>query len=100
MKRQAFLEACKKHKLAKLELICVVATQWNSLAQAIGRALRLRAAIDRLLQMPRYDKRGKKGLARFKLSDTEWALLSSLYDLLEVCLSHFSRALTLAHVLQ
>lgn len=60
---------CAKEKTPELQIIRAITTRWNSLALAIGRALKLRAALVRLLNMPKYDKIGKKGLARFKLSD-------------------------------
>lgn len=61
-----------------------VATRWNSLADAIGRAIELRPAIDKLLGLTKYDKPGKAGLRRYKLSDEEWKILIALYPLLEV----------------
>lgn len=61
-----------------------VATQWNSLAEAIGRALELRLALEKLLCSVKYDKPGKKGLQKFKLSESEWQLLEQLYPLLKV----------------
>lgn len=65
-------------------MVRVVPTRWNSLVEAIQRALFLRPAIERLLSQTKYSKRGKDGLVRFKLSTKEWKLLEELDDLLTV----------------
>lgn len=62
-----------------------VATRWNSLAEAIKRALYLRKALDRLVSLSKYDKPKKKGgLRRYRLSDDKWVILTQLYDVLKV----------------
>ncbi|GJE85026.1 hAT transposon family protein [Phanerochaete sordida] len=77
---------CIKERTHDLQMVRAIATRWNSLAQAIGRALKLRAPLTRLLSMPKYDKKGKKGLARFKLSKKEWDLLEQLHAVLTMFL--------------
>lgn len=66
-----------------------VATRWNSLADAITRALYLRKALERLLTLTKYDK-GKRqgGLRRFRLSDQEWNILTQLRAVLKVMSGH------------
>lgn len=51
---------------------------------AIGRAFKLCRVLTRLVGMSKYDQRGKKGLAQFKLSDDKWQLLEQLHELLVV----------------
>ena len=65
-------------------MVHAIVTRWNSLVQAIECALKLCQALVWLLNMPKYDKVGKKGLAHFKLSDDEWMLLEQLHSLLLV----------------
>ena len=63
-----------------------VATRWNSLAQAIARALYLRKALDRLVSLTKYDKSQRQGgLRHFRLSEQEWSILTQLYEVLKVC---------------
>lgn len=77
-------------------MIRAIVTHWNSLALAIGCALKLRRALVHLLAMPKYDQKGKKGLARFKLSVDEWLLLEQLHKMLVVCCrSSYAAALRL-----
>ncbi|GJF00030.1 hypothetical protein PsYK624_163070 [Phanerochaete sordida] len=73
---------CIKDKCPDLQMVRAIATRWNSLAQAIGRALKLCAPLTRLLTMPKYNTKGKKGLARFQLGEKEWDLLRELHALL------------------
>ncbi|GJF01012.1 hypothetical protein PsYK624_173170 [Phanerochaete sordida] len=73
---------CIKDKCPNLQMVRAITTQWNSLAQAIGRALKLCAPLTRLLTMPKYNTKGKKGLARFQLGEKEWDLLRELHALL------------------
>ena len=60
-----------------------VQTRWNSLADAIRRALDLRAALEKLLSLPKYQK-GKARLTKYKLSEAEWMLLEQLWKVLDV----------------
>lgn len=64
-------------------MIRAILTRWNSLAQAILRALELRAAIDNLLSLSKYGK-GKNNLRRFKITMAEWQLLEQLSRILQV----------------
>ena len=62
-----------------------VATRWNSLAEAISRALELRQAIDALVRLGKYDKSIKSGgLRHLRLSENEWQILTQLQDVLKV----------------
>ncbi|GJE97034.1 hypothetical protein PsYK624_132440, partial [Phanerochaete sordida] len=82
---------CIKDKVADLQMIRAIPTRWNSLAQAIGRVLKLRAPLTRLLKLPKYNKKGKKGLARFYLEDEEWDLLTQLHGVLVIFLKATER---------
>ena len=62
-----------------------VATRWNTLADAIERALYLRPGLDKFLQLTKFDKSAKRGgLRRYRLSGEEWTILHQLYDVLKV----------------
>lgn len=58
--------------------------RWNSLVEAITRALTLRPTIECLLNLSKYDKAGQQGLRRYKLSQDEWLVLVQLHDLLKI----------------
>lgn len=75
---------CIKDKVPDIQMVRAIPTRWNSLAQAIGRAIKLRAPLTRLFKMPKYTKKGKKGLARLKIEDDEWDLLIQLHAILVV----------------
>ena len=62
-----------------------VPTRWNSLAEAISRALELRKAIDALVRLGKYDKPAKSGgLRHFRLNEEEWQILVQLEHILQV----------------
>lgn len=65
-----------------------VPTRWNSLSACVTRALYLRSAIDHLLVLSKYDKRGKQGLSRYRESTEEWKILAELEPLLSVRTYH------------
>lgn len=65
-------------------MVRAVDTRWNSLVEAITRALYLKPALERLLAQTKYAKRGKHGLGDYKLTAKEWKLLAQLEDLLDV----------------
>ncbi|KAJ3549237.1 hypothetical protein NM688_g5201 [Phlebia brevispora] len=94
-----------KHELPQKQMLRAVATHWNSLAEAIGRALELRGALDWLLAQAKHDKGGKKGLRCYKLSNEKWKLLEQLFQLLKAFLqatehiSKSSKAATNLHLL-
>ena len=77
---------CAKSHIEAMEMIRSIVTRWNTLAEAIGRALYLRDAIDKLVTLAKHQKvpSGKKSIRRFKLTDDEWLLLEQLHPLLEV----------------
>lgn len=83
--REDLKACCKAVNLKPKMMKRAVATRWNSLAEAIGRALYLRAALDKLLLLTKYDK-GKRqgGLRRLRLSDEEWMILTQLHGILKV----------------
>ena len=72
-------------KITPKEMVRAIMVRWNSLTDAITRAIYLKAAIQRLLALTKYDKPGKAGLRRFKLSEFEWQILEQLHPLLQVC---------------
>lgn len=82
--REDLATSCQKAKIPSKLMLRAVATRWNSLAEAIGRALELRQGIEKMLLMSKHDKGGKKGLRRFRLSSEEWKMLEQLYPLLKV----------------
>ncbi|GJF00144.1 hypothetical protein PsYK624_164230 [Phanerochaete sordida] len=82
---------CIKERTHDLQMICAIATRWNSFLQAIERALKLRVLLTRLLLMPKYNKKGKKELARFQLSKKEWNLLEQLHAVLMMFLRAMDR---------
>lgn len=51
---------------------------------AIQRALELRSPLEKLFALPQWDKAGKTGLRRLKLSADEWSLLTELDGVLGV----------------
>lgn len=62
-----------------------VPTRWNSLAEAIGRALELRGGIDALVRLGKYDKTAKAGgLKHLRLDKREWDILKQLHEVLKV----------------
>lgn len=67
-----------------------VATRWNSMAESIGRALYLRPAIEKLLDLPQHNSTRGNRLRRFKLKDAEWDILMRLHAILKVCLPSFA----------
>lgn len=78
------LEAsCDDAGIPHKEMVRSVQTRWNSLTEAIRRALDLRAALEKLLSLPKYEK-GKSKLTKYKLSSAEWTLLEQLWKVLDV----------------
>ena len=66
-------------------MIRSIVTRWNTLAEAIGRALALRPAIEKLVTLAKHQKPASgKSIRRFQLTDDEWTLLEQLHPLLEV----------------
>ncbi len=83
--REDLKACCKAVNIAPKMMKRAVATRWNSLADAIQRALYLRLALDKLLHLTKYDKSKQAGgLRRFRLSDDEWKILTQLYTVLKV----------------
>lgn len=76
---------CEKAEITPKEMKRAVPTRWNSLAEAIGRAVELRAGIDALVRLGKYDKPAKKGeLRQYRLSPREWDILGQLHEVLKV----------------
>lgn len=61
-----------------------VATRWNSMSKCITRALSLRPALERMLGWAKYDRSGREGFRRYKLTHDEWNMLEQLDPLLAV----------------
>src|SRR5262245_6317968 len=66
-------------------MVRAVSTRWNALAEMIGRANELRAALTLLVNMEQHNKSCGVRLKRFQLSTQEWELLLQLHPLLDVC---------------
>jgi hypothetical protein len=68
-------------------MIRPVAPRWNTLTEVIGRALKIRDALNLLVHLEQHNKKGVRGmnLMRFKLAKQEWDLLTQLFPLLDVC---------------
>jgi hypothetical protein len=85
--REDLKACCERSKVKPKLMIRAVATRWNTMAELIGRAVKLREPLNLLVNLEQHN-RGSRGvcLLRFKLSKQEWELLSQLYPLLEVFL--------------
>ncbi|THH16802.1 hypothetical protein EUX98_g9241 [Antrodiella citrinella] len=81
--REDLQMSCERCNIKSMQMIRTVATRWNSMAEAITRALYLRPALEKLLSLPRYDKAGKTGLKRFRLLAPEWLILEQLEPVLK-----------------
>lgn len=73
---------CIKHKVPSKQVVRSVPTRWNSVAEMVKRALELRKALDKLVDMDRHNAVAKTRLRRFKLQPDEWELLVQLRPLL------------------
>ena len=76
--------SCEITETPPKQMVRAVDTRWNSLAEAIHRAIELKPALERLVWLAKYDKPGKAGLRRYKLTSEEWCLLEQLWPLLNV----------------
>jgi hypothetical protein len=87
--REDLKVSCERSKTKPMLMLRAVATRWNTMVELIGRALKLREALNLLVNLEQHNK-GSRGvrLNRFKLSKQEWDLLVQLHPLLEV-FSHF-----------
>ena len=65
-------------------MVRAVDTRWNSLVEAIERAIYLEKALNKLLALAKYKKPGHSDLSSLKLSDREWLLLKQLQPILHV----------------
>lgn len=74
---------CREEKLAAVGLKTPVRTRWNSLCTMLERALKIRAPVDNLVQLPQLRK---MNLSKYQLSDEEWKIMEDLYPLLDVSL--------------
>ena len=73
-----------KLKIPSRQVIRSVPTRWNSVAEMVKRALELRKALDKLVELDRHNTVAKTRLRRFKLKTDEWDLLVQLQPLLVV----------------
>lgn len=69
-----------RHRLMKR----AVATRWNSMSECISRALCLHPALERLLSWSKYNRSGRQGFRRYKLTREEWSMLEQLEPILAV----------------
>lgn len=60
-----------------------VPTRWNTVAEASGCAIELKAALDVLWDMPQHCQCTSK-LRKYKLTAGEWVILEELHGILKV----------------
>ena len=82
--RDAFLDGCKERGLHALVLIRAVANRWNTYADVIGRALKVKVVCDDICDKAKFNT-GSTRLRKYALSEEEWTILEQLYPILEVC---------------
>lgn len=80
-------KCCESCKLEPKKMIRSVETRWNSLTEVIGRALYLRPALERLVDLPHLNGTKTANLRKLKLSKDEWTILKQMHPLLKVCAS-------------
>lgn len=69
-------------------MLSPVCTQWNSMAEAIDRALSMRPALDKLVELSHHNTgNAKTHLQSYKLTAEEWRIFEELCPLLKVRLS-------------
>ena len=82
--REELHKQCVKYKITPKVLLRVVATRWNTVAEALERALEIELAIDKLVMLDQCNtSRGAK-LKKYKLSTEEWRVLKELQPILKV----------------
>jgi hypothetical protein len=67
-------------------LLHSVPTRWNSVAEMLERALKLKDVVSDLCDQAQFNKRDGVRLRRFIIQDDEWLLLEQLKPLLGVCI--------------
>lgn len=68
-------------------MIRAVATRWNTMAELIGQALKLREPLSLLVGLDQHNRGAcRVRLQRFKLTKQEWELLAQLHPLLDIFL--------------
>ena len=65
-------------------MIRPVSTRWNSVAEALERAIYLQPALDKLVEAPQHNTLRSMRLSRFKLKESEWNILQQLQPILMV----------------
>ena len=84
--RSELAKLAKEHKLKGETLLRPVRTRWNTVTIMLARATDMRPVLGYLCDMHQFNKDSKGlRLRRFILSDQEWAILSDLHRLLDVC---------------
>ncbi len=83
------LACCKTAKIDAKKLTRPVATQWNSMTQAMQRALDIKPALDHLVDYPQHNTSHGPKLRQFKLSDEEWNFVALLCKILQVRVFYF-----------
>ena len=79
--------SCEDASIPTKQMVRDVSTRWNSTAELIQRALELKGALNILVIKAEHNRPRGVRLQRFRLSQSEWALLAELSPLLEVCFS-------------
>lgn len=75
-------KCCAHVKTEPKKLARPVATRWNSIAEASARAIDIRPALDRLVELDCYNTRNM-WLKPLKLSAVEWTVLTQLRKVLD-----------------
>ena len=65
-------------------MVRAVKTRWNSLVDAIKRAIVLRAALEKFFNLAKYGEGRASDLTAYRLTAQEWLLLTQLERVLDV----------------
>lgn len=82
--QEELADQCELAHIKPQKMIRAVATRWNSMHPVLERALALRPALDRLVQLPQFNKVPKRKMRKFLLSPGEWNILEHLEKVLQV----------------
>ena len=75
---------CLSVKIQPKDMIRPIETRWNSVTEAMERAIFLQPALDKLVDAPQHNTLRSMKLSRFKLNDSEWEVLRQLQPILQV----------------
>ena len=83
--REDLKKYCMAVKIEPKQMIRPVSTRWNSVAEAMERAIYLQPALDKLVDAPHHNTWKSMRLAKYKLKESEWEVLKQLQPILQVC---------------